>query len=50
MTDIKGAFRCCVCGKPTFDQPGYKVEEGRCCEHCFYSIVLPDRIIKATVG
>lgn len=45
--DIVGAFRCCVCNRPTFDQEGHKTEEGLCCEDCFYNKVLPARIIAA---
>ena len=45
--DIVGAFRCCVCNRPTFDQEGHKTKDGLCCEDCFYQKVLPARIIAA---
>lgn len=44
---MTGAFRCAVCGKPVLDQEGHKVEEGLCCEECFWFRVMPARIIAA---
>jgi len=41
---------CCICGKP-IEKPGWKhgnnaqpVKEGRCCDECDMTIVVPTRL------
>lgn len=39
--------RCCICGKEikgVGNDPYPVREEGRCCQYCNYTIVLPERV------
>jgi hypothetical protein len=39
--------KCCICGQEIkgVDNDPYPVrEEGRCCQYCNYTVVLPERI------
>lgn len=44
-------FKCSICGKPVEQKPwwgggnlAWPVNDGRCCDHCDETVVLPARI------
>jgi hypothetical protein len=52
MTDRKPDLLCCICGKPIPPQGTWlhgnnaePVADGRCCQHCDDTVVIPARIV-----
>ena len=46
MMKSETKFRCCICGREVAgygNDPSPVKEEGRCCDHCNWTVVLKER-------
>jgi len=48
-------MKCCICGKEienkggfTQDNNAWPVKDGRCCDHCNNTVIIPERVRRMT--